>query len=149
MIGVVGESGAEDANIINAAGSQRKKFADGYTALSGGFEAEGGGEESGGFAFGAEVSFGRSLAGVFEECGFGVEEICLKRSAIHEQMDDTASAGWKVGVGGLRLGGGFGSEGCGERSSSCTGPKLAYEESAGKMVDRECWVGGSWLQCGV
>ena len=146
MVGVVGECGAENADIINAAGGKRKKFAHRYATLPGGFEAKGGREEPGGFAFGAEVSFGRALAGIFEECGFGIEKVSLKGTAIHEQMDDPASTRWKVGFGGGRLGGGFCSEGCGKRSGSGTGTELAYEVSAGKVADWERWVRSGRLQ---
>ena len=98
MIRIVGVQRPENADLVNVAAQMRQQLADRHAALTPRREFKRRGEQTSGGSFRSQVGGGRSLAFVFSESWFGVEEVALKRATIHKQMNDSLGPRSKVSL---------------------------------------------------
>ena len=149
----VGLHGADDGEVVGAAGDVGENVADLEAALAVRREFEGRGKGRACLAFGAEVGGGQGLAGKTGEGGLGVKGVHMRRAAVEEKVDDAfgfrsevrRARGEGIGVGceggggrGVCVGeerGGFAEE-TGEREGTHAHAAAEEEIAAGKSACR-------------
>ena len=97
MVGIVGVTRSQDAELVGVLGGEREELAYGQAARAMVAVGIGHGHETAGGPLGAEIGSFGALSVVFCQGGFGIEKVGTEGAAVHEKVDDAFHLRWKVG----------------------------------------------------
>lgn len=89
MVRIVRVRRTNDAHVVDASRRQWKQLTNRQPGLAALTKSKRRRQETGSFPLRSEIGFGRPLAGKFLQIRFGIKQVALKRTAIHEEMDDS------------------------------------------------------------
>ena len=84
MIGIVGMQRTQHTNVVDVPAKSRQQFADRHTAFPARLKLEGGRKQSAGGPLGQQVGALGPLSRILRQLRFGIEQIGLERTSIHE-----------------------------------------------------------------
>lgn len=93
MVWNIGMHGPYHADIVDLPGDFRENLAHFRARLPGLIEFESCGQAVAGFPFGGQMACGHRFACMLRQHGLGVKCIDLRRTAVHEQVDDVFGFG--------------------------------------------------------